>query len=798
MNEFDDELQKRLERMEAGESLTSCQIGLSPEDATLLQLAAQLQQIEAPIPAATTVAVQRAALLAATPTTTPPPTAKSEQVGFLALLASFFNSPGRIAGAVAFAAVFLIAIGLWANQPATEPELAQNLDGGKTAVSAESTSPDNEPNPTESEQIAAIVPSTQTTSGTTTFLPILSTSLPTAPNLATLTNIQGLVEVQEADGSWQSVLGMNALPVGSQIRTGALSSASLAFFDNSIATLGPDTGLTIEQLDAQQPENGFRTVVLNQWQGESSHAVQFRNDGGSRYEVLTPDGSGIARGTVFKVSVTPEQFSRIAVAEGKVDVTGSNRTVSVTAGKLSTIPANEPPTAPAFTITGQGELSAMGETWIIAGQTFVVNEETAIVGDPQIGDIVFVSGHLAEDGQNIADRIELMHQSPANQFSLTGIVTEISAETWLVAGQTIQINEDTHVDDDIQLNDTVRVVGTIGPNGSLIAATINQMSEEEGYPFAFTGVVQQIGDETWLVSGVEITLDGETAVSANIQIGDIVSVQGLILADQTWLAASIEWVDTTLATFSISGEVQSIDPWQVVGISFTTSPNTLIDTDIEVGDDVRVTGRILPDGTWLADSITLLDEDYLLEIIFAGTVETINPWIISGLPIDTNADTRIDDDIEIGDLVRVTARILEDGTWLATRIDRLSGEIDEGCVTITAVVTNIGSGTLTLSNGTILNIDEYEIEGELKIGSVVMIIACVSEDGSIQIVQIIILYTPTDPPPPGDDDDDDDNNSGGNVTICHKPGSPAEKTKTVPQSALGGHLGHGDTMGACP
>ena len=36
------------------------------------------------------------------------------------------------------------------------------------------------------------------------------------------------------------------------------------------------------------------------------------------------------------------------------------------------------------------------------------------------------------------------------------------------------------------------------------------------------------------------------------------------------------------------------------------------------------------------------------------------------------------------------------------------------------------------------------------------------------------------------------------VTICHKPGTPAEQTKTIPESALNGHLGHGDTMGPCP
>ncbi|MGF1723912.1 PEP-CTERM sorting domain-containing protein [Photobacterium nomapromontoriensis] len=42
------------------------------------------------------------------------------------------------------------------------------------------------------------------------------------------------------------------------------------------------------------------------------------------------------------------------------------------------------------------------------------------------------------------------------------------------------------------------------------------------------------------------------------------------------------------------------------------------------------------------------------------------------------------------------------------------------------------------------------------------------------------------------------NNSGGNnVIICHLPGTPAENTISVNQSALSGHLGHGDISGAC-
>jgi hypothetical protein len=35
------------------------------------------------------------------------------------------------------------------------------------------------------------------------------------------------------------------------------------------------------------------------------------------------------------------------------------------------------------------------------------------------------------------------------------------------------------------------------------------------------------------------------------------------------------------------------------------------------------------------------------------------------------------------------------------------------------------------------------------------------------------------------------------VTICHKPGTPAEKTLTVDDDAVSAHLGHGDHVGPC-
>lgn len=35
------------------------------------------------------------------------------------------------------------------------------------------------------------------------------------------------------------------------------------------------------------------------------------------------------------------------------------------------------------------------------------------------------------------------------------------------------------------------------------------------------------------------------------------------------------------------------------------------------------------------------------------------------------------------------------------------------------------------------------------------------------------------------------------VTICHKPGTPAEHTLVVDDDAVPGHLGHGDFLGPC-
>lgn len=76
----------------------------------------------------------------------------------------------------------------------------------------------------------------------------------------------------------------------------------------------------------------------------------------------------------------------------------------------------------------------MGATWIIAGQSFQTDNNTIMIGSPQMGDLVHVEGHLTPDGVRLADRIILLQPSANNQFSLTGEVDEIVAVACIIAG----------------------------------------------------------------------------------------------------------------------------------------------------------------------------------------------------------------------------------------------------------------------------------------------------------------------------------------------------------------------------
>jgi len=178
-------------------------------------------------------------------------------------------------------------------------------------------------------------------------------------------------------------------------------------------------------------------------------------------------------------------------------------------------------------------------------------------------------------------------------------------------------------------------------------------------------------------------------------VGDSVQVTGQILANGNWLADTIQPAKVT--TFAFMGVVIRQNPWNVSGVELATDANTDIDAGIQVGNRVQVTGRVLPDGTWLAESIAQLDEGQRHAIQFTARVESLSPWVVGGVTVTVDAKTKIASGINVGDLVRVKGNLLPDGSVVANEITPASETT--GCVESAGVVATVNGPLLTLVDG---------------------------------------------------------------------------------------------------
>ena len=277
------------------------------------------------------------------------------------------------------------------------------------------------------------------------------------------------------------------------------------------------------------------------------------------------------------------------------------------------------------------------------------------------------------------------------------------------------------------------------------------------------------------------------------------------------------------STFDLVGPLEGMDPWKVAGVTLQTNETTQIAEGLQVGDIVRVRGTILDDDTWLAYSIERAQEQTDPIIILIGVVDSVDPWVVNGIELNVTDETDIQGEITVGMVVRVEILLLPDGTWEVLSIAPLGDTIEtSGCATVIATVVNVNGNEIQFlgwptvvkfepntqtdnSNdsadngrtGEEDNDDENENgNGDdgvtVNAGDVVVAVICVSEDGSLIIVQIILL----DADETGEEGDVP--TEGEKVLVCHKPNKKGGHTLSLPQSAVPAHLGHGDTLGACP
>jgi hypothetical protein len=128
-----------------------------------------------------------------------------------------------------------------------------------------------------------------------------------------------------------------------------------------------------------------------------------------------------------------------------------------------------------------------------------------------------------------------------------------------------------------------------------------------------------------------------------------------------------------------------------------------------------------------------LAADSTFELV--GTLESTDPWKVSGRALQRNEATQIAEGLDVGDVVRVRGAVLEDDAWLAYSI----GPADEQ-TTGNQTITMIGKVTSVdpwVVNGITLNVtDDTVINGEITTGMLAKVEILLLEDGTWEVISI--------------------------------------------------------------
>lgn len=150
----------------------------------------------------------------------------------------------------------------------------------------------------------------------------------------------------------------------------------------------------------------------------------------------------------------------------------------------------------------------------------------------------------------------------------------------------------------------------------------------------------------------------------------------LLAAGQATVVEPGQEPETPAYRFSVQGPLTNVEQlgdgeiWTVAGVAISVTLETTVSGSPVVGvDSVLVEGRVV-DGAWVADSIELAPDEEV-ESTFVGTLADMegDAWQVGSATVTVNEETVIGEGLTVGDTVRVTFVVQEDGSWLALSIE---------------------------------------------------------------------------------------------------------------------------------
>lgn len=274
----------------------------------------------------------------------------------------------------------------------------------------------------------------------------------------------------------------------------------------------------------------------------------------------------------------------------------------------------------------------LGE-WVIAGQTFLVDENTQIgrrSGEIAVGS--WVEAVAVEDPAGTLRAVRLHRIEPAEDVELHGAIQAFGAN-WLISAVPLATDASTLVLDEPEIGLLATALASLRPDNTLLARAIKVNWTEPGrtrprQPVQFRGTIEALPEGgligTWIISGksVQVTeatrifqVKGQVAVGAEVFVigwqqdgvitaGVITVLRSPLLGGQRFqFRGIVERLPNGHPRFPLFGI------WVISGEEVLVQVNTRITNgeNARVGAEVEVGGIQLKNGTKVATWLKVLN-----------------------------------------------------------------------------------------------------------------------------------------------------------------------------------------------
>lgn len=240
----------------------------------------------------------------------------------------------------------------------------------------------------------------------------------------------------------------------------------------------------------------------------------------------------------------------------------------------------------------------------------------------------------------------------------------------------------------LQADTTLSLTTLKGRWGGVLQARLTQSSGKTANNIvplrgssAFFQVVTPSGEASVHGTQFDVTVDQDGRARFAVTAGTVVvqtnQSQVTLTAGQVTTAKGAQ-VDLPGYQFDLQGTLtgQRSDLWTVSGVTFKIASNTQITGSPHLGDNVTVTGRILKNNDWVADTVQPAATRGIYAT-FTGPIVSMDKqaWQVGGQMLQVDDQTIVSTGLQADDPVVVAFVVLEGGEWQALSIQALTENV---------------------------------------------------------------------------------------------------------------------------